>query len=147
MQLKNLKLFLLPFFFSNYVFADTVNYFSICTLTDKNAVPANKVVRVKGMYISDLTHGSLLQDEACPNLITNIGHLDESKNSKFKEFNTALFGEKPDYELKKFIFDASGVLSWNNQGKRPTFQIKKIWSYKKIEAEPITLNHEATHKL
>jgi hypothetical protein len=105
---------------------------SVCRLANASKDMDGYRVRLTAIYVSDLQHTSVLKDRRCAKRSLAPFAADGSADPSVEEFDSALWGELSDREVRVFVVDVTGVYRWRD-GDRPhgVLLIERVWSFRR----------------
>jgi len=108
---------------------------SICDLAAHHRQWSGRQVRLKAVFISDLSHVTTLKDESCPQV-----HVDflvspaPMQDGNIEEFQDAVSGDFRDLSLRVYAVELIGVFSWLPRQQSPArLLVEKIIEFHKTE--------------
>ena len=122
---------------------------SVCELAERGASMNRQAIRVLGTYMTDLMHGSLLLDPACPgsSILPDIQERTE-ENKSLKHFRSDLYGRVDDLELRQFAIDASGRFVWRkDEQPHGVVELTNIYSAQRLHEDSVVARPSAVKLL
>ena len=115
---------------------------SMCQIVKAKPSVGDLWIRLRAVYISDVTEGTVLKDPHCPRQRLELGKpLTETEDKSVVALEDAVRGDViNDPKLRMFVVDISGVYKRGRESSPGTMSISKVWSFRRIHGDWMKAN-------